>query len=165
MWAIAKFDKKKIDFFKRDLSNKLGKNYVIYNPKILLQKFSKKKFISKEFNLLGDYLLCFHNEFNNPKTIEKLKYCRGLKYFLPGCIQSQKQILEFINKCKKAEDNKGYLSQNFYTLNVNSNYQFITGPFAENIFKIINIQKSKIDILMGNLKTTIEKRKFLFNPA
>ena len=50
--------------------------------------------------------MCFHNEFNNPKTIEKLKYCRGLKYFLPGCIQSQKQIIEFISKCKKAEDNK-----------------------------------------------------------
>ena len=47
MWAIAKFDRKKINSFRRDLSNKLGKNYVIYSPKILLQKFSKKKFISK----------------------------------------------------------------------------------------------------------------------
>tara|TARA_B100000902_G_C26981513_1_gene750485 strand:- start:33 stop:530 length:498 start_codon:yes stop_codon:yes gene_type:complete len=165
MWTIAKFNRKKIESFKKDLNIKLGKNYVIYKPKILLKKFSKKKIISKEFNLLGDYLLCFHNEFNNPKTIEKLKYCRGLKYFLPGCIESQKQILEFINKCKKAEDNKGYLSQNFYTLTVDSNYQFITGPFAKNIFQIINIQKNKIDILLGNLKTTIEKRKFLFNPA
>lgn len=165
MWAVAKFDKKQINFFKKDLKKKLGENFVIYTPKILLNRFSKKKFIHREFNILGDYLLCFHNEFNNPLTINRLKHCRGLKYFLPGNIQSQNEITNFVNKCKKAEDEKGYLSQNFYSLYVDSNYKFITGPFAENIFKIINLQKNKINILLGNIRTTIDKKKFLFNPA
>ena len=88
-----------------------------------------------------------------------------VKIFSTWLYSISKTNYRFISKCKKAEDNKGYLSQNFYTLCVNSNYKFISGPFAENIFKIINIQKSKIDIMLGNLKTTIEKRKFLFNPA
>ena len=101
MWAVAKFDKKQINFFKKDLKKKLGENFVIYTPKILLNRFSKKKFIHREFNILGDYLLCFHNEFNNPLTINRLKHCRGLKYFLPGNIQSQNEITNFVNKCKK----------------------------------------------------------------
>ena len=50
-------------------------------------------------------------------------------------------------------------------MNINSNYKFLTGPFAEKIFKIISLQKNKINILMGNLKTTIDKKEFFFNPV
>ena len=46
MWAVAKFDKKQINFFKKDLKKKLGENFVIYSPKILLNRFSKKKICS-----------------------------------------------------------------------------------------------------------------------
>ena len=33
MWAIVKFDKKKFDFFKRELRTKLGNNHILYSPK------------------------------------------------------------------------------------------------------------------------------------
>ena len=50
-----------------------------------------------------------------------------------------------------------------YTLIQNIN--LLTGPFADKIFKIVNLQKNKIDILVGNIKTRIKKQEFLFNPV
>ena len=164
MWTIVKFDKKKLDFLKEDFTKKLGKDFIIYNPKLFIQKYKNNKLINKEFNLLGDYLLCFHKDFKNPATINKLKFCRGLKYFLTGFIQSQNEIKKFVNRCKNSENKRGYLSQAFYQLHINSNYKFYSGPFAETIFKIIGLQKNKINILLGNIKTTIKKNDFLFNP-
>jgi len=164
MWTIVKFDKKKLDFLKEDFTKKLGKDFIIYNPKLFIQKYKNNKLINKEFSLLGDYLLCFHKGFKNPATINKLKFCRGLKYFLTGFIQSQNEIKKFVNRCKNSENKRGYLSQAFYQLHINSNYKFYSGPFAETIFKIIGLQKNKINILLGNIKTTIKKNDFLFNP-
>ena len=41
----------------------------------------------------------------------------------------------------------------------------MNGPFTDKIFDIINIQKNNISILIGNLKTTIKREKFLSNPV
>ena len=165
MWTVIKFDKKKLEFLKKDFSNKLKGNFIIYNPKLLIQKYQKNKLINKEFNLLGDYLLCYHKDFKNTQILKNLRFSRGLKYFLNGFIRSQNQIEDFVKKCKSSENESGFLSQNFYELNLNNNYKFSTGPFSETIFKIISLQKNKIDILMGNIKTTIKKGKFLFSPV
>mgnify|MGYP001313076202 CR=1 FL=1 len=164
MWTIIKFDKKNLEFLKKDFKEKLGEGFSIYSPKLLVQKYKKGKLISKEFNLLGDYLFCFHKNFDDFQTIEKLKFTKGLKYFLTGYIQSQNEIRKFIKKCKNSENNKGYLSQNFFEIYVNSKYKFVSGPFAEMIFKIISLQKNKINILLGNMKTIVNKDEFLFNP-
>ena len=32
------------------------------------------------------------------------------------------------------------------------------------IFKIVGLQKNKIEILLGNLKTTIKREEFLYRP-
>jgi len=74
------------------------------------------------------------------------------------------EIIEFINKCKISEDTSGYISEQFYDLKINSYYKFYSGPFTSSIFKIIQLQKNKIKILMGNLKTTVNKKEFLFQP-
>ena len=75
------------------------------------------------------------------------------------------KLKKFISQCKKLENQKGYLSQNIFDLKINSNYKFSSGPFCEMIFKIIDLQKDRIDILMGNIKTTIKKQEFLFNQS
>ena len=62
MWAIIKFDQKKLEHLKKDISNKLGNDFKVYNPKLLIQKYKKNKLVKKEFNLLGDYLFCYHKE-------------------------------------------------------------------------------------------------------
>ncbi len=164
MWTILKFDKKELEFLKKDLKNKIGGDYIIYSPKLFIQKYKNNKVLNKEFNLLGDYLLCFHKDFQNQKTIDNLKFCRGLKYFLTGFHQSQKEIENFIKRCKSSENKNGYLSCNFFQLSVNKKYRFSSGPFSEKIFEIINLQKNRIDILMGNIKTTIKKSELLFSP-
>ena len=163
MWAIIKFDKKNLNFLKKDFSNKLGKNFTIYNPKLSIQKYKYNKPTYKEFNLLGDYLFCFHKNFKNPHVISKLKFTKGLKYFLTGFIQSQEEIKKFIKKCQDSENKKGCLSQDFFELCINSKYKFSSGPFSEMIFKIISLQKNKINILLGDINTTIKKNEYLFN--
>ena len=40
----------------------------------------------------------------------------------------------------------------------------MSGPFVEKIFQIINYQKGKLKILIGNLHTTIKPQKYLFRP-
>ena len=120
--------------------------------------------IDKEFDLLGDYLFCFHKNFKDPRTIDNLKFTRGLKFFLSGFIQSQEEIKDFVEKCKNSENGNGYLSQSFFEMSANSKYKFSSGPFAEMIFKVLSFQKRKINILLGNIKTTVNKDDFLFNP-
>ena len=165
MWTVLKFDKKKLNFLKEDLTQKLGKDFILYNPKIKIQKFKKNKLIDIEFDILGNYIFCFHKNFNKENIFNNLQFCRGLKYFLRGQYESQLEIKKFIEKCKSLEDKRGYISKTLFKLIINSNYEFSSGPFAEKIFKIINLQKNKIDILMGNIKTTINKQKFLFKPV
>ncbi len=109
MWTIIKFDKKKLTFLKEDLKNKFGSNYFVYSPKLLIKKYKNNKTTKKEINILGDYILCYHKDFENREKINKLKFCRGLKYLLNGFRESQKEIEEFVNKCKEFEDKDGYL--------------------------------------------------------
>ena len=118
----------------------------------------------KEFDLLGDYLFCYHNGFVKKRLLEQLKFTRGVKYFLNGFISSQNEIKKFIEKCKNIENEKGYIKHSFYDLEIDKYYKFSSGPFTDKIFKIIELQKNKIDILMGNIKTKIKKKEFLFTP-
>ena len=82
-----------------------------------------------------------------------------------GYTQSQYEIADFIKKCKSLEDKDGYVSSNFFKISRNKMYKFSSGPFSEKLFKIIDLQKNQIEILMGNIKTTISKQKFLFKPV
>mgnify|MGYP001266557661 CR=1 FL=1 len=165
MWTVLKFDKKNLSVLKEDLKSKLGNDFEIYIPKLRIQKYQNKKLISKELNLLGDYLFCFHKSLEHKKTVNSLMFIRGLKYFLDGFAESQKDIEKFIKKCKDSESEEGFLSRNFFDLDINKKYRFSSGPFADKIFKIINLQRNRIGILMGNIKTTIKKKEFLFTPA
>jgi hypothetical protein len=164
MWTIIKLDIKQIEIFKKDLQKRLGKDFIIYNPKLLLQKYKKNKLINKEFNLLGDYAFCFHKNFADEKTINNLKFTKGLKYFLGGFFKSQNEITNFIERCKNNENKQGYLSQNFFEINLDKKYKFLSGPFSDMIFNIIEVQKNKISTLIGGVKTEIEKNNFLFKP-
>ena len=46
MWAIIKSDKKKFSFMQKDLEEKLGKDLIIYSPKILVDKFKKNRMVA-----------------------------------------------------------------------------------------------------------------------
>ena len=132
MWVVIKFERKNFFFLKSNLEKKFGKDCEFYIPKLLFQRHTKKKWEKKEFNLLGDYLFCF-----DTKIIKTMNYVKGLKYILQGFKHSQNEIKKFIEKCKGSEDIDGYISEQFYDLEINSNYKFFSGPFLNFVFKII----------------------------
>ena len=68
----------------------------------LLKKTKKPK--KKEIDLMGDYLFCFHKISRQIAVLESLKFCRGVKYFINGHIETQNDIKNFIEKCKKNEN-------------------------------------------------------------
>ena len=144
MWTIIKFDKKKLASLKDDLKLKLGEDINIYIPKIFIQKYKKNKLVGREFDLLGNYLFCFHEKFQDQQTISNLKFTKGVKYFLNGFQFSQNEIKKFIEKCKNLENDSGYISQNLYKEQIDNFYKFSTGPFTGKIFKILELQKNKI---------------------
>ena len=165
MWTVIKFDKKNYHLLKEDIKKKIGNDCIIYRPKILIQKFKNNKLVNKEVDILNDYLFCFHEKFKEKNIDQKFRFLRGLKNFLGGYYEFQTDIKNFINKCKISENENGYISKNVFEININSYYKFSAGPFVNKIFKIIDFQKNKINILMGNLKTTVSKRKFLSDPV
>ena len=162
MWVVAKYDKKKTNFFLEDLKKKLKDDVVIYNPRVKVEKFHKKKIISKEFNILGDYILCFNPKFENQKILSDLKFTKGLKYFLKGFYKSQKEIKEFIKKCRKSENENGFISADFFDIEVNKKYKFNSGPLLNLIFQVVEVQKTKFKIIMSDKIATI-KKGFLFS--
>ena len=101
----------------------------------------------------------------NDEILAKLKFVRGLKYILSGSLSAQTEIKKFIETCKEFENKNGYITQNIFQLKEDQKYKFVSGPFINKIFQIINIQQNKIKILLGDLKTTIKKKEFLFNPV
>ena len=103
MWTVIKFKKQNFNLFKEDLKSKVGKDFIIYRPKILIQKYKKNKLINKEFEILGDYLFCYHKNFENKAVLNQLKFLKGVKYILNGFIEYQKDVKSFIDKCKKTE--------------------------------------------------------------
>ena len=118
MWKVLKFDQKSLGLLKEDLKKKLGKDFKIYIPKLRIQKFKNNKLINKEINLLGDYLFCFHKNFEYESTLNSLRFVRGLKYFLGGLSGSENDIEKFIKKCKDSEGREGFLSRNFFDLDL-----------------------------------------------
>ena len=78
MWTVLKFDKKNLYLLKQDLYKKLGKDTKIYIPKLRVQKYKNNKLINKEYNLLGDYLFCYHKSLGYKNIIDSLRYTRVL---------------------------------------------------------------------------------------
>lgn len=165
MWTVLKFDKKALGLLTKGLREKLGKGLQIYVPKLRIQKYHKNKLINKELNLLGDYMFCFHKDLKCQDTINSLRFVRGLKYFLYDFDSSQKDLEYFIEKCKSSESEEGFISRDFFDLDLNKKYKFASGPFSDKIFQIINFQRNRIKVLIGSIKTTIKRKEFLFTPV
>ena len=64
MWTIfKKINRKELSLLRFDLTKKLGRDYELYNPKILIQKYKNNKLINSNLELLGDYFFCYHKNF------------------------------------------------------------------------------------------------------
>lgn len=148
-----------------DLKKKIGPEINFYVPKIRLQYIKKNRILNKSKFMLNDYMFCFHEKFNNNNYLQILNYVKGLKSFLPNFKETQKDIKNFIFACKGNEDKNGFITQNFFYNLENfkdKNYKFQSGPFTNLIFKIINVEKNFLNILIGKYKTTVKNNKYLF---
>ena len=164
MWAVFKVNIKELNLFKEDIIKKLNSDVTFYAPKVIFKIFHKNKEKKKEQYLLGDYIFCFNEKFEDEKIFNSIKFTKSLKYIAQGIKIYQKEIKDFIKKCKSYENSNGYVSLDFYDLKINRNYKFASGPFINQIFKVLSMQKLRIQILMGGVKVSLKKNRFLFNP-
>ena len=164
MWTVIKIHKKNFFLLKKSLREKLGDDIKFYAPKLKIKKFNKKKTYFKDFYILGDYLFCYHEKFASFGILSSLKYCKGLKYFLNDYAKSQNDIIEFISKCKENEDQKGFINQTFFNFKENSKFEFISGPFSNFIFKVLEENKLFFKVLLGQYKLTVSKKNNFFRP-
>ena len=165
MWSIIKVDRKKLSFFKDELKKKLGQDCEFYIPKLLIEGIEKNKKKCKQIFLLGDYVFCFHKTFQDKKILLHLKNTKGLKYFLDGFYSAQDEIFRFIKKCKSLENKEGFIKQNIFSICENKNYKFLSGPLAGTLLKVLEFNKNKLSILVGNVKAQINKKDYLIEPV
>ena len=137
MWAVAKIKKSEFEMFKRELINKAGADIKFYCPKIEYHRYFKNKVKRLEKFALENYIFCYHENFNKSIFLNKLRFIKGLEYFLDGHYQNQSEIVNFIKYCKGAENKKGYLTQAFFKAIITKKAKFISGPLTNMFFEII----------------------------
>jgi transcription antitermination factor NusG len=157
VWIVAKYKPKEFKIFKESFFKILGEMPEFYNPKIKYERYIKNKLKIFEKNILNNYIICKHDKFNNRALINVLKNSRGITYFLKGCEFNQKELHNFIRFCKFHEDENGFLRQDFFKLSKKDKAKFISGPFTQMIFDIIEDKGKKLKILINNMNMTISK--------
>ena len=163
MWTVAKIKIKDLNTFKKNVTEKIGNDIKFYQPKLEYHKFFGDKVKRFEKNILENYIFCHHEKFKKSNYINEIRFLRGLEYFLEGYTQNQNQILKFIEYCKSYENEKGFLTQSFFKTIITKKAKFISGPFTNMIFEILEKQKNKLKILIGNIVTIIpDKTNYLY---
>ena len=166
MWIVAKIKIKNLNTFKKDITQKIGNDIKFYHPKVEYHQYFGDKVKRFEKLILENYIFCYHKKFKDNKILNKIKFLKGLEYFLQGHYQNQNEIIKFINHCKVFENKNGYLSQAFLKAMIKKRAQFVSGPFTNMVFEILEKQKNKLKILIGNFVTTIQDNKnYLYSPV
>ena len=166
MWIVIKYKKKEFDFLKKDFKKALGDLPLIFRPKIKYEKFIKNKLHLLEKDILGDYLICHHKKFQEAGMLVILKNLRGLKYFLIDSKINQKEIINFIDHCRKNQDREGYIQQSFFDFSNIKKGIFLSGPFTNMIFNVVENQRYHLKVLVGKITTTITKdSNYLYRPV
>jgi len=159
MWLVARIKIKDIKIFKLKLIEKYGDEISFYSPKILFSQNYSDKIKKCEKFVLENYIFCYHKKFKKTSSINEMQFTKGLQYFLNGYIQDQEEIEKFIFYCKSFENKDGYLMPNFFKKILVNKGQFLSGPFSNMMFEIIEKQKNKLKVLVGNIVTTISDNK------
>ena len=165
MWAVLKIDQNYKNLFKKDFKKIIGSEIEIYSPKYLVQNFKYNKLKFKEIKLLDDYVFCYNDNLKNINFLNRIKYLKGFKSYMPGYIETQKEIVAFISNCKKFENKEGYIKSNFFTLDLKNIYKLKKNIFTNKIFEIMKFQKNTIELMIGSLKISAKKKNFLAQPV
>ena len=93
-----------------------------------------------------------------------IKYSRGLKYILSNFINSQKEIEDFVGKCKQNEDLNGYIKKVFLILSRKKIVSLFRSLYKF-CFRYLKKKTKIIDILLGDYKVSVSKEQNLFRPV
>ena len=166
MWIVFKYKRREFSLLKQDFRKILGDLPLIFRPKLKYQKLVKKKLKFLDKDILDDYLICYHEKFQNINMLTILKNSKGLKYFLADSKTNQREIISFIDYCKKNQDLDGYIKQSFFEFQNMKRGMFLSGPFTNMIFSVIEKQRNKLKVLIGKATMTITKNSnYLFRSA
>tara|TARA_B100001057_G_scaffold495860_1_gene595819 strand:+ start:777 stop:1031 length:255 start_codon:yes stop_codon:yes gene_type:complete len=77
-------------------------------------------------------------------------------------LSSQKEINEFIYRCKKNENKNGFLMASFFEFKENCKYQFLSGPFSNFVLENLKENKLSINGMIGNYKIIASKKNNIF---
>ena len=90
-------------------------------------------------------------------TLLKLGLSEVLKeYFFDAKIK--KDIPNFIKLCKTHEDEQGYIKNSFFKNIINQEGKFLNGVFFNKTFNLIEKEKNKIQVIVGNIKISISDK-------
>ena len=158
MWVVAKINRKKTNLFIQELKDKCGDDLVLYRPSIQYEKIRKNKLEKSIKPLLEDYFFCFSNKFDDINFTNTLSYIKGLNYFLTGYKNNQNEIKRFIENCKLYQNAKGLITKEFFYNLISSKGKFVSGPFTNMMFNIIEKKKFSLKVLIGNYKVSLSKK-------
>ena len=165
MWIVIKFKQNQFHTLKQEFKKKLEIEPNFFFPKLKLQKIKKNKLISYVSPLLGDYIFCFHPKFSNENILRNVNYLKGVKFLLNGFRNYQKDIPNFIKRCRSSEDENGYIKQTFFNFVAIDKIKFLSGPFTNIIFKIMKRQKDSMKVSDGNINVSFSTERYLFEAA
>ncbi len=166
MWTVAKIKKNEIETFKNEIIKRVGSDIEFYCPKILYHQRLRNKTKKIEKLVLENYIFCYHKSFSIPNFSNKFNFIKGLEYFLNGFYENQNEIAKFIKYCKYSENKEGYLTQSFFKTTIEKKAKFISGPFTNMIFEILEKQKNKLKIVVENVVMTIsDNSNYLYRPV
>lgn len=160
MWVVLKIKKySELNIIRKSLTDLFGSSPNLCNPKVKTKKISNKKNTNKDTFLLEKYILIYHNKLSDQFYLNKMSYMRGIDYCLQGFKGCQNEINKFVQKCEKNQDISGYVNSDFFNLYEGMDIKFSKGPFVNFVSKIVEIQKKKLKMLVGNYSIYLEKKE------
>ncbi len=160
MWVVLKIKKySELNIIRKSLTDLLGSSPKLCNPKVKTKSISGKKNTNRDTFLLEKYVLIYHNKLSNQLYLNKISYMRGIDYCLQGFKSCQNEIYKFVQRCEKYQDNLGYVNSDFFNLSEGMDIRFSKGPFVNFVSKIVEIQKKKLKMLVGNYSIYLEKKE------
>ena len=95
MWIVAKVKRSEFGLFQNEIKKKISNRVIFYFPKIK-QNIQKKGSVKESYvKILEDYIFCYSKTFECKNFFNSIQFIKGLKYFLTGNQNDQKQILNF----------------------------------------------------------------------
>ena len=159
MWIVIAYKPNELNILKNSIRSILRKDFNYYIPKIKYKKMATNGIKEVQKNILQSYLICQNDRFKDQSFLNVLCYAKGVRYILNNSQFNQEDIKNFINNCKKNEDEDGFLKQSFFEMSKTNRLKFMSGPFSKMIFEIIENSNKKIKLLKNNLNITISKNQ------